>query len=172
MYAAWYIEILTRFMKRLRELRPQYTQQGSLFLAQDNSRPHRANNVEQFLAKKEVVRVKHPPFSTDLNPSEFFLSPRLKLTLKRKSFDDISDIQRNLTRLLNSISKEDFLQNFQDTYSRCQLCIVMGAERDYFEGQIECPNTTSSLVAPFVSAELDPRPAHRVLARKLILSSR
>ncbi|GFX02714.1 hypothetical protein TNCV_2011581 [Trichonephila clavipes] len=47
--------------------------------------------------------------------------------------DDIPNIQRNMTRLLNSITKEDFLQSFQDMYSRSQLCIVMGG--GYFERQ-------------------------------------
>ncbi|GFW09922.1 hypothetical protein TNCV_4252511 [Trichonephila clavipes] len=31
-------------------------------------------------------------------------------------------------RLLNSILKEDFLQSFQDMYSRSQRCIVMGGD--------------------------------------------
>ncbi|GFT03958.1 hypothetical protein TNCV_1731061 [Trichonephila clavipes] len=47
--------------------------------------------------------------------------------------DDIPSIQRNVMRLLNSNPKEDFLQSFQDMYSRSQRCIVM--RRDYFEGQ-------------------------------------
>ncbi|GFU87726.1 hypothetical protein TNCV_2157731, partial [Trichonephila clavipes] len=41
-------------------------------------------------------------------------------------------IQRNVTRPLNSIPKEDFLQSSQDMYSRSQRCIIMGG--DYFEG--------------------------------------
>ncbi|GFW04147.1 hypothetical protein TNCV_2669121 [Trichonephila clavipes] len=40
----------------------------------------------------------------------------------------------NVTRLLDSIPKEDFLQSFQDLYSRFQGCIVMGG--DYFKGQV------------------------------------
>ncbi|GFV30667.1 hypothetical protein TNCV_1777201 [Trichonephila clavipes] len=47
---------------------------------------------------------------------------------------DIPNIQRNVTRLLNSIPIEDFLQSFQDLYSRSHLCIVMGG--DCFEGQV------------------------------------
>ncbi|GFX16769.1 hypothetical protein TNCV_4187441 [Trichonephila clavipes] len=52
-----------------------------------------------------------------------------------KRFDDIPDIQRNVTRLLNSIPKEDFLQSFQDMYSRSQWCIV--SRGDYFEEQFQ-----------------------------------
>ncbi|GFX45446.1 histone-lysine N-methyltransferase SETMAR [Trichonephila clavipes] len=63
---------------------------------------------------------------------EFFLFPRLKLALKGRKFVDIPQIQRNVTRLLNSIPKEDFLKSFQDMYSRSQRCIIMRG--DYSEG--------------------------------------
>ncbi|GFV71983.1 hypothetical protein TNCV_2459161 [Trichonephila clavipes] len=59
--------------------------------------------------------------------------PRLKLTLKGNRFDDISDIQLNVKRFLNSIPKEDFLHSFHDMYSSSQWCIVMGG--DYFKEQ-------------------------------------
>jgi len=131
--AARYIEILTRFMKRLRRVRPQYARPGSWFFVHDNARPHTANIVKQFLATKGVVQLEHPPYSPELNPPDFFLFPRLKLALKGKRFDDIPDIQRNVTMLLKSIPPEDFLRSFQDMYSRSQRCIVMGG--DYFEGQ-------------------------------------
>ncbi|GFV86608.1 histone-lysine N-methyltransferase SETMAR [Trichonephila clavipes] len=91
-----------------------------MLFVRDNDRPHAANIVKQFLAKKGAVQIEHPPFSPDLNSPDFFLFPRLKLALKRKRFDDIPDIQRNATRLLNSISKEDFLKSFQDMYNRSQ----------------------------------------------------
>ncbi|GFS68880.1 hypothetical protein NPIL_635001 [Nephila pilipes] len=118
MNAARYIEILTLFTKRLRRVRPQYVQQGSscyFFCSEQCSQPISSNSSWQ---KKVVVQIENPPHSPDLNPPDFFLIPRLKLALKRKRFDNIPDIQRNVTRLLNSIPKEDFLQSFQDTYSR------------------------------------------------------
>ncbi|GFW06323.1 hypothetical protein TNCV_37971 [Trichonephila clavipes] len=94
MNAARYIEISTHFMKRLRRVRPQYAQQSSWFFVRDNARPHTANIVKQFLAKKEVVKTEHPPFnnrSPNLYRPNFFLFPRL--ALKGKRFDDIPDIQ-------------------------------------------------------------------------------
>ncbi|GFV54518.1 uncharacterized protein TNCV_4826461 [Trichonephila clavipes] len=68
--------------------------------------------------KKCRMQIEHPPFLPDFNPPDFLLFPRLKLTLEGKRFDDISDTQRYVTRLLKSISKEDFLQSFQDMYRR------------------------------------------------------
>ncbi|GFU23293.1 HTH_48 domain-containing protein [Trichonephila clavipes] len=74
-------------------------------------------NHESFPVKKRVKQIEHPPYSSDLNLPDFFLFHRLNHVLKEKRFDDIPDIQRNVTRLLNSIPKEDFLQSFQDMYS-------------------------------------------------------
>ncbi|GFX13096.1 hypothetical protein TNCV_2357521 [Trichonephila clavipes] len=121
-------------MKRLRRVRPQYAQQGSWFFVHDNALLHTASIAKQLLAKKRVVQIEYPPYSPDLKPPDFFLLPRLKLTLKGKRFEDIPDIRRNVTRFLNSILKKDFLQNFQDMYSRSQQRVVKGG--DYFEGQL------------------------------------
>ncbi|GFW79838.1 uncharacterized protein TNCV_3898391 [Trichonephila clavipes] len=89
------------------------------FFVHDNAHPHTSNIVKQFLGKKGVQN-EYPSYSLDLNPSDFFLFPRLKLALKGNRFDDIPDIQRNVTSLLNSIRKEDFLQSFQNMYSISQ----------------------------------------------------
>ncbi|GFS52331.1 hypothetical protein TNCV_4850451 [Trichonephila clavipes] len=67
-----------------------------------------------------------------LAKSQSFLFPRLKLSLKVKTFDDIPNIQRNVTRLLNCTPKEDSMQSLQDMYSRSKRYIVMGG--DYLEG--------------------------------------
>ncbi|GFW03765.1 hypothetical protein TNCV_2538761 [Trichonephila clavipes] len=133
MIAARYIKILTGFMKRLRRVRLQYAQQGSWFFVHGNACPCTPNIVKQFLSENGMVQTEHPAFSPDLNHPDFFLFSRLKFVLKGKKFDGVPDIQRNVTRLLNFISKEDFLQSFQDMYNRSQPCIVMGG--DYFEGQ-------------------------------------
>ncbi|GFW56518.1 histone-lysine N-methyltransferase SETMAR [Trichonephila clavipes] len=79
------------------------------------------------------MQIEHPPYWLDLDPLDFFPFPRLKIAVKGKRFHDIPDIQRNVARFLNPIPKEDFLQSFQDMFSRSQSCIVMGG--DYFEGQ-------------------------------------
>ncbi|GFV50715.1 hypothetical protein TNCV_2213761 [Trichonephila clavipes] len=87
MNAARCIEILTRFMKRISSVRPQYAQQGSWFFVHDDARPHTANIVKQFLAKKGIVQIEHPLFnngSPDLNPTDFFLFPRHKTRFERK----------------------------------------------------------------------------------------
>ncbi|GFX20868.1 histone-lysine N-methyltransferase SETMAR [Trichonephila clavipes] len=80
-------------MKHLSSVRPSTHNKVHGFLVHDNARPHKANIIRQTLAKKGVLQIEHPPFSLGLNPPDFFLFPQLKLALKGKRFDDISDIQ-------------------------------------------------------------------------------
>jgi hypothetical protein len=54
--------------------------------------------VKQFLASKSIYVIQHPPYSPDLAPANFFLFPKVKLTVKGERFSDISDIQRGVTK--------------------------------------------------------------------------
>lgn len=52
MNAARYIEILTRFMKRLRRVRPQYAQQGSWFFCSRQCSPSHSQYRQTVIGKK------------------------------------------------------------------------------------------------------------------------
>lgn len=133
MNANTYVEILKRLLRRIRRVRPQYAEQGSWCLLHDNARPHTALVVQQMLAEKGVVSLAHPPYSPDLAPADFFLFPKLKLSLKGKRFSDIPDIQSNVIQELNDIRRDDFARSFQELYQRSQKCINLNG--DYFEGR-------------------------------------
>ncbi len=50
------------------------------FLLQDNVHLHTAAIVHQFLAKKEVAQLSHPPYLPDLSPSpQLFPFPKIKI---------------------------------------------------------------------------------------------
>ncbi|GFU93202.1 hypothetical protein TNCV_4217281 [Trichonephila clavipes] len=84
--------------------------------------------------KKVVVQIEYPPYSPDIDPPDFFLFPLLKPALRGKGFAMfLTSNEKKMTKLLNSISKEDFLQGFHDMYSISLECIVTGG--DYFERQ-------------------------------------
>jgi hypothetical protein len=63
----------------------------------DNAPLYEALRVRKFLAKKSITKMDHPPYSPDLDPSDFWLSPKLKSTLKGQRF---ADINYNVTMLL------------------------------------------------------------------------
>ncbi|GFT83286.1 hypothetical protein TNCV_3003671 [Trichonephila clavipes] len=96
--------------------------------------------VYEWFARFREGREDNPPGAEDRR------SPLVTKTLRKRGMkkkrvidiDHIPNIQRNVTSLLNTILKEDFLQSFQDffqsfQYSRSQGCIVVGG--DYFKGK-------------------------------------
>ena len=68
------------------------------------------------------------PYSPDMAAADFYLFPRLKLTLTGQRFCDTTDIIKNATEELKRLSQSSFL------YIRWKKCTV--AQGDYFEGNI------------------------------------
>ncbi|GFV39109.1 hypothetical protein TNCV_4339971 [Trichonephila clavipes] len=97
-------------MKRLKRVRPSMHYKVMAFV-HGNARPPTANIFEQFLGKKELCKLNIRHFATS-QFSRLLPIPTTQTRFKRKEIDDISDIQRkkNVTRFLNSISKENFFK--------------------------------------------------------------
>jgi hypothetical protein len=55
--------------------------------------------MSEFLAKKSITEMVHPPYSPDLAPCDSWHFPELKNALKGQGFLDIPDIQCNVTLL-------------------------------------------------------------------------
>jgi hypothetical protein len=60
-----------------------------------------------------MVIIPHPPYSPDLAPCNFALFPKLKMKLKGRRFEAVSDIQRDLQAVLDSIRENDFHGDFE-----------------------------------------------------------
>ena len=58
-----------------------------------NAPAHTALAVREFLAKKNIPVLPHPPYSPDLAPCDFYLFPKLKLKLKGH-FGTMENIQK------------------------------------------------------------------------------
>jgi len=129
--AVFYKSVLDRLLKRMRRIRPDQYSSGDWFLLHDNAPAHTAIIVSEFLAKKSVTVITHPPYSPDLAPADFFLFPKLKMTMKGHRYDDIMDIQRNVTREMKAIPAEKFFRAFRNLYDRSKICIERGG--DYVE---------------------------------------
>ncbi|PNF25045.1 hypothetical protein B7P43_G06995, partial [Cryptotermes secundus] len=79
-----------------------------------------------------MVIVPHPPYSPDLAPSDFFLFPRMKRSLKGKRFRDVDEVKENTLKALNSIQPQEFQHCFEQWQKRWDKCI--NAHGQYFEG--------------------------------------
>ena len=75
---------------------------------------HQAVAVQEFLARKKVCVLHHPPYSPDLSPCDYFLFPKLKLPLKVRLFEDVQGIQAAVTSSLEVREIHSRLMMFGD----------------------------------------------------------
>jgi len=87
---------------------------------------------EEFLATKQITVLEHPAYSPDLEPSDFFLFPKIKKILKGRHFDDIYDIRSNRTAALKAIPQNQFQNCFEGWTRPWHPCIA--SQGEYFEG--------------------------------------
>jgi len=76
--------------------------------------------------------VRHPPYSLELAPVDFFPFPKLKTTLKGRRFQTIEEIQGNAAREVRTIRESAFQEAFQQWKKCWERCIA--SRGDYFEG--------------------------------------
>jgi hypothetical protein len=68
--------------------------------------------VKQFLANRKAAVHHHPP-SSDITPTDYFLFPKHRFALKCWNFQAITEILDAITREMNSIREEAFLEGIQ-----------------------------------------------------------
>ncbi|KAF2365526.1 Transposase type 1 [Trinorchestia longiramus] len=79
--AIYYEEILRKLSKKIAEKRPGKLHRRVLF-HHDNAPAHGARQTRAVLREFRWEIIRHPPYSLDLAPSDFFLFPNLKKSLK------------------------------------------------------------------------------------------
>ena len=76
-----------------------------------------------------IKTVRHPPYSLDLAPCDFWLFH--KLTGSR--YETIEEMKEAVTRVIDTVTPEDFHEAFQKLLERYNKYIAAGG--DYFEGE-------------------------------------
>jgi hypothetical protein len=104
---AYYVGIFKRLREALHRKRPEICP-NDWILYHDDASAHKSLSVKQFLAKKSITEMEHPPCSLDLAPNDFWLFPKIKCALKGRRFQDIEDIpptpkKENVTTVLKVI---------------------------------------------------------------------
>ena len=75
-----------------------------------------------------IKTIPHPPYSPDVGPCDFWLFP--KLTGCR--YETIEEMKEGVTKVIDSLTQEDFHRALQKMLERYKKCIAV--EGDYFEG--------------------------------------
>ena len=75
-----------------------------------------------------IKTVQHPPHSQDLAPCDFYLFPKLR----GYHHETIEEMKEAVTKVIDTLTQEDFHGALQKLLERYNKCIVAGG--DYFEG--------------------------------------
>ena len=78
----------TKFLPALREKRPKKA--AAVLFHHDNTPPHWVTRVQHFFDDNNFEVVPHAPYSPDLAPSDFWLFPTMKDTLRGRTFSSPS----------------------------------------------------------------------------------
>ena len=62
-----------------------------------------------------IKTVAHPPYSQDLAPSDFWFFPKLRGYL----YETIEEIKEAVTKVIDTLTQEDFHEAFQKLLERC-----------------------------------------------------
>jgi histone-lysine N-methyltransferase SETMAR len=87
---AFYKDISERLRKRVQRVRRDIA--GDWVLYHDNSPAHTTLSIREFLAKKNILTLPHPPYSPDLAPCDVYLFPKFKSKLKDHHFGTVENI--------------------------------------------------------------------------------
>ena len=127
---AFYKDVLERLRKRVQQVRSDIA--DSWVLQHDNAPAHTALSIREFLVKKNIPVLPHPPYSPDLTPCDFYLFPKLKSKLKGHHFWTIENIPKIVTDELNTLKENDFQYRYDQWKKRWNHCVA--SQWSYFEG--------------------------------------
>ena len=99
-----YCQQLDRLAEKLKR------KQDQIYYLHDNARPHVVKSTCEKLLKLEWIPIPHPPYSSDLSPTDYHLFRPVSHHLREKKFDDEYDVKMDIANF--------FGQKSQDFYER------------------------------------------------------
>ena len=95
---------------------------------QDNAPVNNSILVKDYLTKMGIKTVSHPPYIPDVAPCDFCLFPKLRGC----RYETIVEMKEAVTKVIDTLTQEDFHGAFQKLLELYNKCIASGG--DYFEG--------------------------------------
>ena len=83
-----------------------------------------------YLTKMGINKAPHPPYIPDLAPCDFCLLPKPKGC----RYETIEEMKEAVTKVIDTLTQEDFHVTFRKLLERYHKCIAAGG--DYFEGDL------------------------------------
>ena len=124
----YYVEVLREFRKRFCQKSPALSKSAQWHFQQDNAQVHNSILVTDFLTKMGIKTVRHPHYHPDLAPCDFWLFPNLRGC----RYETVEEMKEVVTKVIDTLTQEDFHGAFQMLLKQYYMCIV--ARGEYFEG--------------------------------------
>ena len=101
-------------------------------LHQDNAPAHTSQATQLELDLLGFESLKHPPYSLDLAPMDFFaVFPYIKSFLRGQRFDDLPELRQEVMNIILNMKTEHFEKIFDDWLKRFKKCVELNG--DYVE---------------------------------------
>ena len=71
-----------------------------------------------------IKTVRHPPYRLDLAPCDFWLFPKLRGC----RYETIEDMKEAVTKVIDTLTQEDFHGAFKNLFKRHNKCIAAGGD--------------------------------------------
>ncbi|GFO40925.1 histone-lysine N-methyltransferase SETMAR [Plakobranchus ocellatus] len=104
-----YCKILDRLRHAVRRKRPGLLRSG-VVLQHDNTTPHTAKSIKEWLERYKWDIIPHPAHSLDLAPSYFYLFGPQKRHLGGKKFEDEDELIGEVRDWFSKLDKNFFTQ--------------------------------------------------------------
>lgn len=123
-----YCEVLNTMMEKLAHLKPALVNRSS---PHDNARPHTAQQTVSKLQELGLEALRHPPYSPDLAPTDYYFFQNSDNFLSGKKFNTREAVQNAFEEFIASHPADFFKKGINKLPLRWQRCIdCMGS---YFD---------------------------------------
>jgi histone-lysine N-methyltransferase SETMAR len=97
----------------------------------DNAGSHVAKCVTEYMNHNSLKRAYHPPYPSDLAPSDFYLCGYVKHQLQGHEFKEGPVFVLVISKVLNQTPTDRLVNDFDDWMRRLQRCVDING--DYLE---------------------------------------
>ena len=100
-------------------------------LLHDNAQAHMSRVAQAVVKDIGFEQLSHPPYSSDLAPSDFYIFRHLKKYLRGTRFGDDDELKQATQLYLDSMPQEFYLTGIRELFDRCRKCVAL--KGDYIE---------------------------------------
>lgn len=126
----YYAQLLQKLRAEIIEKRRGLMRRGVLLL-QDNAPVHKSHVAQAAIRECGFAQLKHPPYSPDLAPSDYFLFQNLKRELKGKRFHTDDEVKAAVSAYFADKEKSWFFNGIAALKERYEKCVIVRG--DYVE---------------------------------------